>query len=132
MNEPPRLLLGKGQTVRARIEIDVRKIRLDVLTHLDRTLMQEGFAVVEEIDAAERRPGFVNDSPKQIEIEHAGLTRAGDAGFGCAAGIRTGNIAGRRALDEHPVRNRACVERSDSRLLLLLQRQLDGTVLAEF
>src|SRR5262249_48811524 len=125
-------LLGKGETVRARIEIDVRKIRLDVLAHLNRTLMEESFAVIEKIDATESGTGFVNDSPKQIEIEHARLTRAGDTGFRRAAGIRTRNIAGRRALDEHPIRNRARVERSDWWLLLLLQRQLERTISAEF
>src|SRR5262245_54692322 len=110
----------------------MRKIRLDVLAHLNRTLMEESFAVIEKIDATERRTGFVNDAPKQIEIEHARLTRAGDAGFRGAAGIRTRNIAGRRALDEHPVRNRPRVERSDPWRLFLLQRQLERTVGAEF
>ena len=48
--EPPRLLLGKREAVRARVEVDVRIPALDVLAHLDRALVQEGFAVVEEVD----------------------------------------------------------------------------------
>ena len=47
--------------------------------------MQERLAVVEEVDANERGAGFVDHAPEEIEVEHAGLTRAGDAGFRRAA-----------------------------------------------
>ena len=55
VHQPSHLLLGERQAVGARVEIDVRELRLDVLAHLDRALVQERLAVVEEVDAAERR-----------------------------------------------------------------------------
>ena len=55
VHEAAGLLLAKRQAVGARVEIDVREVRLDVLAHLDRALVQERFAVVEEVDASERR-----------------------------------------------------------------------------
>ena len=57
----------------------MREPALDVFAHLDGALVEERLAVVEEVDAAERRARFVDDPLEQIEVEHAGLARAGDA-----------------------------------------------------
>ena len=64
--------------------------------------MEERLAVVEEIDAHERRAGLVDDAAEEIEVEHAGLAGAGDAGLGRAAGLGARDVAGRRALDVEP------------------------------
>ena len=72
--------------------------------------MQKGFAVVEEVDPAERRPDFVDHAAEQIEVEHAGLARARDAGFGRAARLGARDVARRGALDEHAPGQRSGVE----------------------
>jgi hypothetical protein len=61
--------------------------------------VQEGLAVVEELDALEGRPCLVHDAAEQLEVEHAGLPRAGDAGFRRAAGLRARDVARGRAVD---------------------------------
>src|SRR4051794_28469669 len=109
----------------------MRELRLDVLAHLDRALVEKCFTVIEEIDSVQGRPDFVDNAPEQIEVEHAALPGTGDAGFRRAAGLGAGNIAGGRALDEHPARHRLNVERADWRRLVLLQRQLEGAIAAE-
>ena len=76
-------------------------------------------------------PGLVDDAPEQIEVEHAGLARPGDAGFRRAARLGARDVAGRRALDVQPRRQRPGVERPDRRRLVLLQRQLQRAVAAE-
>ena len=56
VHEASRPLLGEGEAVGARVQVDVRELRLDVLAHLDGALVQERLAVVEEVDAPERGP----------------------------------------------------------------------------
>src|SRR5438093_5308840 len=102
MHEPARLYLGQGKAVRAGVEIDVREVRLDVLAHLDGALVKERLAVVEEIDAHERRTRLVYDPPEQIEVEHPGLPRARDAGFRSAARLLARDVARGRAFDVQP------------------------------
>ena len=103
MHQTARLCFVEGEPVRARIDIDVRKARLDVLAHLDGALVQKRLAVVEEVDPLQRGAGFVDDAPEQLEVEHAGLARPRDAGFGGAHRLGAGDVAGRRALDIHPL-----------------------------
>ena len=79
VHEAPRLGFGQRQAVGAGVEVDVRKARLDVLAHLDRALVQKRFAVVEEVDPHQGRPRFVHDATEQVEVEHSGLSRPGDA-----------------------------------------------------
>ena len=131
VDQPPRLGFGERQAVGARVEVDVRKMGLDVLAHLDGALVEERLAVVEEVDPAERRPDFVDHSLEDIEVQHAGLARLRDAGFRRAARLRARDVAGRRALDEHPRRERTRVERSNGGRLVLLQRPLERAVAAE-
>ena len=107
VHEAPRLRLGERQAVGARVEVDVREMRLDVLAHLDGALVEERLAVVEEVDAAERRPDFVDHPLEEVEVQHAGLAGVRDAGFRRAARLRARDVAGRRALDEHPRREGA-------------------------
>jgi hypothetical protein len=131
MPEAPRLLLGERQAVGARVEVDVREPRLDVLAHLDGPLVQEGLAVVEEVHAAQRRARLVDDAREQVEIEHPGLTRPRDPGLGRAAGLVARDVAGGRALDVEPAGQRAHVQIARRRRLVLLQRQLQRAVAAE-
>src|SRR5207247_11482568 len=80
MYQPPRLLVGERKPVRARVQVHLREMRLDVLAHLDGALVEERLAVVDEVDAHQRRAGLVDDPAEQVEIEHAGLTGPRDAG----------------------------------------------------
>ena len=57
-------------------------------------------------------PGFVDDPREQVEVEHAGLARARDAGFGRAARLEARDVAGGRALDVEPLRESARRSRS--------------------
>src|SRR5262249_12900702 len=75
--------------------------------------------------------GLVDDAAEQIEVEHAGLARARDAGLRRAAGFGAGDVAGGRALDVHPRRQRAGVDWPHRRRPLLPERQLQRTVAAE-
>ena len=77
-------------------------------------------------------PGFVDDAREQIEVEHAGLARARDAGFRRAARLGARDVAGGRALDVHA--RRAAAPASSGALrrrLVLLERQLQRAVAAE-
>jgi hypothetical protein len=98
VHEPAYALFGECQAVGAGVEVNVREPRLDVLAHLDRSLVQERFAVIEEVHARERRSGLVDDSSEEVEIEHPGVTRSSDAGLRGAAGLVAGDVARRRAL----------------------------------
>ena len=80
----------------------MRKLRLDVLAHLDGALVEERLAVVEEVDAAERGARFVDHPLEELEVEHAGLTRTGDARLRCAARLLAGDVAGGGGLDIQP------------------------------
>ena len=131
MHQAPRLLFVQREPVRARVEVDVRKLRLDVLAHLDRALVEERFAVVEEVDAYQRRSGFVDDAREHVPVEHAGLTRARDAGFRGAARLEARDVAGRRALDVQPAGQRRNIEIAHGRRLVWRQRQLQRAVAAE-
>ena len=131
MHEPARLRVGQRKTVRARIEVDLREARLDVLTHLHRALVQERFAVVEEINSHERRAHFIDDAAEQVEIEHACLPRACDAGLGRAARLIARDVARGRAFDVHARGQRARVDRAHDRSLVSLQRQLQRAIAAE-
>src|SRR4029077_18582647 len=93
VRETPRLLFAEGETVRAGVEVDVREVRLDVFAHLDGALVEEGFAVVEEVDARQRRSDFVHDAAEQIEVEHARLARSRDPRFRGAARLIARNVA---------------------------------------
>src|SRR5215208_2082273 len=93
--------------------------------------MQERLAVVEEVDAAERRAGFVDHFLEQIEVEHARLARARDAGFRSADGLVAGNIAGGGALNIETRGNWRDVEIALRRLFVRLQRQLERAIAAE-
>ena len=88
----------------------MRELRLDVFAHLDGALVQERLAVIEEVDAPERRPRFVDHLREQIEVEHAGLARARDAGLRRAHRLVARNVAGGGALDIEAAGNRADVE----------------------
>src|SRR5262249_31761226 len=120
--EPPRTLGRKRDAVRAGVEKDVRELRLDVLAHLLGALVEKCFAVVEEVDAHERRPGLVDDASEDLEVEHASLPRPGDTGLRCAARLVAGDVAGRRALDVEPRRQGASIERALRRRLVLAER----------
>jgi hypothetical protein len=122
VHEPARLRFIQGKAVRAGIEVDLRKLGLDVLAHLDGALVQERLAVVEEIDADQRSADLVDDAAEQIEVEHAGLPRPGDAGFRRAARLGARDVAGGRALDVHARRLRPGVHGAHRRRLVLLQR----------
>jgi len=50
VDEAARLVFVQREPVGARVDVDVREMRLDVLAHLDRALVEKRFAVVEEID----------------------------------------------------------------------------------
>ncbi len=91
---------------------------LDVRAHLDGALVQEGLAVVEEVDAPERGPGLVDDAREEIEVEHARLARSRDAGLRRAARLEAGDVAGRGALDIEAAGNRRHVERALRRRLV--------------
>ena len=129
--QPPDLLLAEGEAVRARVEIDVRKLVLDVLAHLHGALVQEGLAVVEEVDADQRRPGLVDHPLEDLEIEHPRLTRARDAGFRRAARLLARDVAGGGGLDVQPRRQLRNVQIPLRRGLVLLERQLERAVPAE-
>src|SRR6266487_5033062 len=132
VDEPPDLFLREGEAVRARVEIDVRKARLDVLAHLDGALVQESFAVVEEIDPAERRPRLVHAPAEQLEVEHAGVPRAGDAGLRRAAGLRAGDVTGRGALDVQPRRKLLDVQIACGWRILFAEGEFQRAIAAEF
>src|SRR4051812_16644851 len=99
MGEATGLRFRERQPVGARIEIHLREARLDVLAHFDRALMEEGLAVIKEVDADEPRPRFVDDAAEYLEVEHAGLPCAGDAGLRRTARFGARDVAGGRALD---------------------------------
>ena len=113
MDELSGPLYTQRQAVGARVQVHLRKPLLDVLAHLDRPLVQEGFAIVEEVDPRERGSGFVDHPGEEIEIEHPRLPRPRDPGLGRAAGLEAGNIARRRALDVEPRGKRPGVEWTD-------------------
>ena len=100
-------------------------------THLHRALVQERFAVVEEVDASERRPDLVDHLREDAEVEHAGLTRPGDAGFRRAARLVARDVAGRGAFDEHAPGVTPRVERAHGRFDILRERPFQRAVAAE-
>ena len=113
VDQAPGLLLGERKAVGARIDVDVRKAGLDVLAHLHGALVQERLAVVEEVDPLERGAGLVDGAAEQLEIEHAGLARARDAGLRRAHGLVARDVTGGRALDVHLRGQRPGVHRPD-------------------
>ena len=131
VHEAPRRLLLERQAVGAGVEVDVRELRLHVLAHLDGPLVQERLAVIEEVDAPERRPRFVDHPREEIDVEHAGLARARDAGLRRAAGLEARDVARGRALDVEARGLRRHVETALRRRLALRQRQLQRAVAAE-
>ena len=132
VHEAARLLLVEREAVRARVQIILRELRLDVLAHFDRALVEERLAVIEEVDPRQRGSNFVDDPPEQIEIEHAGFPRASDPGFRCAARLVARDVAGRRAFDEHARGKRPGVERPRRRGLIFPKGHLQRAVAAEF
>ena len=131
MHEPARLLFRKRAAVRARVDVDVGKARLDVLAHLDRALVQKCFAVIEEVDAVQRRPDLVDDLLEQLEVEHAGLTGARNARLRRADRLVARHVARRRAFDEHPARMAADFKRSLGGRFTGLERTLQRAVATE-
>jgi hypothetical protein len=109
----------------------VREPLLDVLAHLHGALVQERFAVVEEVDPDQRGASLVDRPSEQIEVEHAGLAGAGDAGFRRAARLLAGDVARRGGLDIEPGGELQHVQVPYRGGLILLQRQLQGAVAAE-
>ena len=117
VHEPARLRLGERQAVGAGVEIDVREVRLDVLAHLDRALVQERLAVVEEVDADERRRRLRRStrrkrSKSSMPAWRVRVMPVSGAQHACGAG----DVAGGGALDVHPRRQRAGVDRPHRRL----------------
>ena len=130
-SEPSCLRLGEREPVGARVQVDVREAGLDVLAHFDGTLVQKRFSVVEEVDAGERRARLVDDAFEEIEIEHAGLPRPGDVGFRCAARLGARDVAGRRALDEHPAGKPSGLQRPHGRRGVLAERPFQRAIATE-
>src|SRR5215213_11329269 len=131
MNGTSGAFLRERQPVGARVEIDVRELRLDVLAHLHGALVEEGLSVIEEVDPPERWSRFVDHTREEIEIEHPRLARPRNPGFRRTAGLIAGDVAGRRALDVEAGGQRADLEIALRRGLVALERQFERTVAAE-
>ena len=101
----------KREAVRARVEVDVREVRLDVLAHLHGALVQEGLAVVEEVDADQRRPASsitrLNRSKSSMPACRVRVMPVSGAQQASVAG----DVAGGGALDVEARGEAAGVER---------------------